>query len=227
MRRSWSVATLSRSEDRRFLEVLRYLGHAGQEVTPELETRIRAAMARCDKVARPMVVSRTFAADALPLELPGASIAEHLEGAVEVSFFAATLGHGVDRELRRLSVEDPLGQVVFDAAATEAIERVACKTEAQMRGEAAVRGLYCDWRFSPGYGDLPLDVQPALLAVLNASRRLGITCTSSNLMVPTKSVTAIVGLHPTPQPGLASSCAVCELREFCALRSRGFTCNSR
>ena len=226
MRRLWSVATLSRS-GARFQEVLRYLGYAGQEVAPELEERIANAMVRCEEVARPMVVCQTFAADALPLELPGRSIAEHLKDAVEVALFAATLGHGVDRELRRLSVEDPLGQVVFDAAATEAVERVAQKTEAQLRADAAERGLYCSWRFSPGYGDLPLDVQPSLLAVLNAARRLGITCTPSNLMVPTKSVTAVVGMHPTPQPGLASSCAVCELREFCSLRSRGFTCNGR
>jgi hypothetical protein len=210
----------------RFREVLRYLGHAGQEITSELEGRIRDAMARCEEVARPMVVSRAFAVDALPLELPGKSIAEHLKDAKEATFFAATLGHGVDRELRRLSVEDPLGQVVFDAAATEAIERLANKTEAQVRFAAAERGLYCSWRFSPGYGDLPLEVQPSLLTVLNATRRLGITLTPSNLMVPTKSVTAIVGMHPTPQPGLASSCAICALREFCVLRSRGFTCKN-
>ena len=205
-------------------EVLYYLGYDGQDLSPDLEERIDCAMERCDAIARPGVVRRTFAMDDLPLALPGQSIAEHLSGAREVVLFAATLGHGVDRELRLLSATDPLGQVVFDAAATAAIERAANKTEAQIRAEAAERGLYCSWRFSPGYGDLPLDVQPAFLRVLDATRRLGITLTPANLMVPTKSVTAIVGLHPTPQPGLASSCSVCSLSEFCALRSRGLRC---
>ena len=205
-------------------EVLRYLGYDGQDLSSDLERRIVRAMERCDRLVRSGVVRRAFAMDDLPLSLPGQSIAEHLRGAREVVLFTATLGHDVDRELRLLSATDPLGQVVFDAAATAAIERVANETEAQIRSEAAERGLYCSWRFSPGYGDLPLDVQPAFLRVLDATRRLGLSLTPSNLMVPTKSVTAIVGIHPTPQPGLASSCSVCTLSEFCALRSRGLRC---
>lgn len=205
-------------------DVLRYLGYSGQALTPELEERVDAAIARCAEVARPAQVTQAFPADALPLELPGTSIAEHLRDAVEVVLFAVTLGHGVDQELRRLAVADPVGQVIFDAAATDAIEREADRVEAQIRASAAQKGLFCSWRFSPGYGDLPLDVQPAFLQVLNASRRLGITLTPSNLMVPTKSVTAIVGMHPTPQPGLASSCAVCSLAEFCELRRRSTRC---
>ena len=206
---------------------MRYLGYAGQQITPELEERMDLMCVLCDEVARPASVSCVYDAADLPLELPGKSIAEHLAGAQEVVLFAATLGHGVDRELRRLSATDPLGQVLFDAAATAAIEREANRLEALVRAQAAERGMYCSWRFSPGYGDLPLSVQPDLLRTLNATRRLGITLTPSNLMVPTKSVTAIVGVHPTPQPGLASSCAVCELAEFCALRSSGMRCGSQ
>lgn len=214
----WSVATLTPSE------VLRYLGHRDQEVSDDLLARVDRAIERCEEVARPAHVDLTYPAHALPLELPGASIAHHLEGAVEVVLFAATLGHGVDKELRRLGIIDPLNQVIFDATATALIEREADKIEASLRTAAADKGMFCSWRFSPGYGDLPLDVQPAFLAALNATRRLGITLTPSNLMVPTKSVTAIVGIHPTPQPGLASSCAVCSLAEFCQLRSRGLRC---
>lgn len=205
-------------------EVLRYLGHGGQPLTPELRERIDVMVARCEEVARPAVVRRTYRMGELPLSLPGRSIAEHLASACEVTLFAATLGHGIDWELRRLAVADPVGEVLFDAAATAAIERVADREEAQIRAEAAERGLFCSWRFSPGYGDLPLDVQAPFLAVLDATRRLGITLTPSSLMVPSKSVTALVGLHPDPQPGLAQSCSVCSLAEFCSLRSRGLRC---
>lgn len=203
-------------------EVLRYLGHSGQEVTPDLEEHIDAALIRCEEVARPKATWRGFSPSSL--RLPGKDIAAHLAESVEVVLMAVTLGHGVDQELRRLSLTDPLGQVVFDAAATAMVEQLADETEAHIRNEAHERGLYCSWRFSPGYGDLPLDVQPDILGRLDATRRLGITLTASNLMVPTKSVTAVVGLHPTPQPGLASSCGVCTLRPHCALRERGVTC---
>ena len=207
-------------------EVLRYLGYGGQEVDSELLARIDAMKKLCEEVSHPAMVERAFGVNELPVDLPGNDIAEHLVGAIEVVFFAATLGHGVDRELRKLAVVDPVGQVVFDAVATDAIERLANKTEAAIRLHAAQRGLFCSWRFSPGYGDLPLDIQPAFLQVLNASRRLGITLTASNLMVPTKSVTALVGVHRTAQPGLASSCAVCQLAEFCSLRANGLRCGT-
>lgn len=215
-------AAASERTCRDLAQPLHYLGYDGQGLTPELARRLHQMIDACERAERPVVVRRTF----LPSEvrLPGNDIATHLADAVEVVLFAATLGHGVDQELRRLAVTDPLGQVLFDAAATAAVERLADKTEADIRLEAAERGLYCSWRFSPGYGDLPLDVQPQILAMLNASRRAGITLTPSNLMVPTKSVTAIVGLHPVPQPGLASTCAVCQLAEHCSLRARGLSC---
>ncbi len=199
--------TSGHSEARRD-EVLRYLGYGGQQITPELADRIEELSERVDVVSRPTVVQRTF----LPAEVrfPGQDLARHLSGAVEVVLFAATIGHGVDRELRRLSMTDPLGQVIFDAAATAAVEHLADKAEATIRASAAERGLFCSWRYSPGYGDLPLDVQPEFLAMIDAARRAGITLTPSNLMVPTKSVTAIVGIHPTPQPRPASPCDVCE-----------------
>ena len=215
-------------------EVLRYLGYRGQEITPELEVRIGEGIAHCKEVSRPASVTASFSIldageelvtlEGCAVRLEGRDIAQHLHDASEVVLVAATLGVGVDRELRRLSLIDPLGQVVFDAAATAYIERTVDEVEARIRAEAIGRGLYCSWRFSPGYGDLPLSVQPSMLAALNATRRLGITLTPSNLMVPTKSVTALVGLHATPQPGLASSCSVCSLAEFCSLRSRGITC---
>ena len=194
-------------------ELLRYLGYRGQDMTDELEVRINEVATRCDDVARPMAVWRSFPPESL--RLPGDDIARHLAGAIEVVLMAVTLGHGVDRELRRLSMTDALEQVIFDAAATAAVERLADATEARIRAEAAERGLFCSWRFSPGYGDLPLDVQPEVLARLNAARRLGITCTPSNLMVPTKSVTAIVGVHEVPQEGVTDACDICALRAGC------------
>lgn len=228
-----SVATLGHRRD----EVLRYLGYRGQEMTPELERRIDEEMTRCVEVAHVTSVTREFvvgeATERLvvlkdcAVRLEGRDIAQHLADARSVILLAVTLGANVDRELRRRSLTDPLGQVMFDAAATGLIEQATDELEARLRAEANERGLFCSWRFSPGYGDFPLDVQPHLLAAIDATRRLGITLTPSNLMVPTKSVTAVVGLHPTPQPGLASTCEACSLAEYCTLRSRGVTCRGR
>lgn len=229
--RSWNAATLgehpkagivSEATDPVMDATLHYLGYHGQPLTPELADRTSKMIAHCEEIARPKEITRTV--EPGTLKLPGADIARHLSGAVDVVLMAVTLGHDVDRELRRLSLTDPLGQVLFDAAATALVERHADKLEARIRAQARARDLYCSWRFSPGYGDLPLDVQQNILGRLDAARRLGITLTADNLMVPTKSVTAIVGLHRTPQGGLASSCDICSLRPYCSLRTQGITC---
>lgn len=123
------------------------------------------------------------------LRLEGESIQKHLAGAVAVGVMAVTVGMGVERELRRLSLSDPVAQVIFDAAGTTAVERAADACEASIVAAAHDRGLYTNFRFSPGYGDMPLSAQPVLLATLDAQRKLGITLSKSLLMTPTKSVT--------------------------------------
>ena len=50
-------------------------------------------------------------------------------------------------------------------------------------------------RFSPGYGDLPLEIQSDIFRVLNCSTKIGLTLNKSLLMTPTKSVTAIIGIR--------------------------------
>lgn len=214
-------------------EVLRYLGYRGQEVAPELEARISEETRRALDVAHPRaclrsfdVAERTVRDDGVPelglvgcaLRLEGESIAEHLEGAVAVGLMAVTLGAGTERELRRLSLTDALGQVMFDAVLTAIVERAADAAEARLVEDAATRGLHTNSRFSPGYGDLPLSCQPTFLAALDATRRLGITLTPSLLMVPTKSVTAVVGYFVDPQPQAHPGCDACNLREWCTLR---------
>ena len=93
--------------------------------------------------------------------------------------------------------------------------------------DARERGLYTNFRFSPGYGDLPMETQPILLAALDAQRRLGITLApKSLLMTPTKSVTAVVGMSVKPASSHAS-CADCLCRDFCRMRGAGTPCWKR
>ena len=220
-------------------EVLRYLGYAGQAITPELDARIDDVIARCIQIGRTRGIWRVFdvsgtgvrddgmpfvSLEGTPLTLVGHSICEHLDGAVAVGVMAVTTGMGVDRELRRLSLTDHVEQVVFDSAGTTLVERTADACEADIVSEASRRGLFCTWRFSPGYGDMPLDTQPVLLAALDAQRMLGITLSSSLLMTPTKSVTAVVGMSGDPRRSSHPNCSDCICHDFCTIRATGRTC---
>ena len=120
-----------------------------------------------------------------------------------------------------------VAQVIFDAAGTTAVERAADACEASIVAAAHERGLYTNFRFSPGYGDMPLSAQPVLLATLDAQRRLGITLSKSLLMTPTKSVTAVVGLFGEPQPSSHVRCADCLCRDFCRILRTGSPCWKR
>ena len=66
---------------------------------------------------------------------------------------------------------------------------------ARILREAAKEGLRgMRRRFSPGYGDLPLEMQREVCAVLNMPKEIGVSLTDTLLMTPSKSVTAIVGV---------------------------------
>ena len=205
-------------------QALGFLGHTTQDIDATLARRIDDAVSMVAGDARAHFAMRTLAPTEARFLFEGADIARHLNGVVEVSIFVVTLGIAVDRRLRLLASCDPLSQVVYDATASAAVEHLADAVEAWLRARIRKRGLYPSWRFSPGYGDLPLAVQPSLIAATDATRLCGITLTDSYLMVPTKSVSAIVGAHEMPQPGIAESCTICSLANACQMRSRGTTC---
>lgn len=100
--------------------------------------------------------------------------------------FAATIGIGADRLISRYSTLSPSKAVITDGCATAAIE---CFCD-YLCGEFF--GVPCQERFSPGYGDLPLEMQPYILSYLDAPLNIGLSMTDSMLLTPTKSVTAIV-----------------------------------
>ncbi|MGN0575406.1 MAG: vitamin B12 dependent-methionine synthase activation domain-containing protein [Ruminococcus sp.] len=86
---------------------------------------------------------------------------------------------------------------------------------------------YRTWRYSPGYGDLPLSLQRDILLYLNAMRRIGLTVTEDSLLIPSKSVTAVIGISHTPVNRTKGGCAVCNMRESCAFRGTSGRCSAK
>ncbi|MBQ7035085.1 MAG: Vitamin B12 dependent methionine synthase activation subunit [Clostridia bacterium] len=116
------------------------------------------------------------------------NLAKNLSGCKEAFLIAVTLGLEVDRLLLRLSAQSSARHFITDGLASALAEAACDAAEAQIKGK-----LTCKPRFSPGYGDLPLSMQQALLQFLRADR-IGITLTKNTLMVPQKSITAIMGI---------------------------------
>ena len=137
-----------------------------------------------------------------------------------------TLGPGVDAQIRRAGVGDIAAGVASDALGSALAEQAAEAAEAELRQWAAKEGKHLTGRFSPGYGDWDIAVQPLVANALDTVRRAGLCVTDTNLMTPRKSVTAILGVSGHPVKGKLAGCGHCVLRTRCEYRKRGKTCAS-
>ena len=222
-------------------EMLRYLGYTGQEIESDLARRIEAMAAQAERDIAPRGVRQVFAVDASGLdargepcirlvgttvELRGRDIYRHLKDARYCALLACTLGMESERRLRLLSSQKPLESAVFDAACSAFVEAAVEEMDATVRRDTAELGLSSNWRYSCGYGDCPLDAQHAIVAALDGTRRIGLTVTPTNLLLPSKSVTAMIGLFDGPVRDANSrpTCASCRMRPSCSFRAHGTTC---
>lgn len=203
-------------------EVLRYMGHAGGDAA--IEAVAQRAMDRMASLAQPRWRWVVCAPRALPLS--GGDIRRHLDGCDRVAVLCATLGAAVDRELRRTAYRSMLDALALDAAAGDAIEKVCDAAEDEIRLHFGREGCFVTGRFSPGYGDLPIDIQRDLLALCDAPRRIGLSATPSHLLTPGKSVTALLGISPHPVAGRGRGCGTCRLSADCPYRKRGIHCGA-
>lgn len=156
--------------------------------------------------------------------LTGRDAASFLEDCDSCIMIAVTIGHRVDEELRRLQITDMSGAVILDSCASSAVESICSQFEADLEAEYESRGFFLTDRFSPGYGDLPIHLQPAICRALSTEKTIGLSTTSGMLMTPTKSVTAFIGIANRPQPKKLSGCARCRMNETCNFRKAGITC---
>ena len=210
-------------------EILLYLGYRGQEYPPEVEAQIKRCEQEVLAAAVPRLIWRRLPVDgeyfsALPLA--GKDIRELLEGCGEAVLMAVTLGQEIDRLLARSSVSNMADAVIMDACASTAIENVADNFEMDLRRELETEKLYLTDRFSPGYGDLPLSVQGQLCAALDTQRKIGLSVSSSMLMIPGKSVTALLGISEKPKPLRKRGCESCSLFRTCTYRREGRNCSA-
>ena len=211
-------------------QVLQYLGYRGGGVSAEVEADIARCRAQLMAAAKPRAAWRLFsltddgALAGTSFVLQGQDIRILLHDCTEVILLAATLGSEVERLIRRAQVSNMTDAVILDACGSAAIENVCDNLCADLAATFAPR--YLTDRFSPGYGDMPLSQQAELFGVLDVTRRIGVSLSASGLMLPQKSVTALVGVADRPQKMRHRGCAACNLFENCAFRKEGSNCGA-
>lgn len=209
-----------------YAATLRYLGAASWQPDENTEILLRTAEQELRAACTPRGTWREFPESPAWLQNAGEDIARHLAGCDGVVLMAVTLGSAADALLRRLCMKDIALGAVADAAASVLMEAVCDEMEAQIRQEQDRKKRFMTGRYSPGYGDCPLALQDELCLSLDTVRGIGLCVTKEHLMTPRKSVTAILGTAEHPVTGARAGCAHCVLRETCAYRKRGTTCET-
>lgn len=202
-------------------EAVRYLGGSQVEMNAEMEKLMDECEAELLHRARPRYIYKIIS---LPDErvTAGEDIKKHLEGCDSAVLLGATLGAETDRLIREMQVRDMAKAVVLDSLASVAVEEVCRRADRLIAAEHPDR--YMTFRFSPGYGDYPIELQKTFLTLLDAPRKIGLSMNGSCLLVPSKSVTAIAGLSASPVERQRRGCAVCNLRQTCKYRRNGEHC---
>ncbi|MGM0370601.1 MAG: hypothetical protein ACQEP9_09275 [Bacillota bacterium] len=148
------------------------------------------------------------------LKFSSQDIADLLANQQQVALLAVTVGPEIEAKVKELFADDQLTKAtIFDAIGSVAVENLAeqlNQTIAQRAKEIGLPSL--TMRYSPGYGDLSLEIQDQLLNLVEG-QDLGIKTNDSQLLIPQKSITALIGLGQTKSQVQAKcdfNCASCD-----------------
>ncbi len=192
---------------------------SGSEISGFLEEQMNLAEKQLMEAAKPKAIYRIMNKSDIKRE--GMSIERHLAGCEQVAVMGATLGAGVDDLIRRVQVSDMAMAFILDCGASLLIEEVCDTFQEQIESQT---GAHLTSRFSPGYGDYPIEYQDIIVRYIDGQRKIGLNVTASSLMVPRKSVTALIGISDHPVSGSIATCGECVLRAKCTLRKEGKFC---
>lgn len=205
-------------------EILRYAGMKGED--PEVSLLLETVLAETEPLLTGRVcwqefpLSKTNGLLDLGFARTGSgSLMQNLSGCEGIILFAATLGLPLDRLIARYGRLSPARALLLQAIGAERIEALCDVFCESIRQNAAAKGLYTVPRFSPGYGDLPLEFQIQIFQALDCPKQIGLTLTDSLLMSPSKSVTAIIGLSRHPTGSCSHGCSSCEKKDCIYRRS--------
>ena len=212
-------------------EALRYLGAADAPET--LRRQVAGEAETLSAQFRPRHVCKVCELDfqgeeiflcGTAVVLKGGTALKMLAQCHRAALLACTLGARFVLALTAMQARNMARAVILDACGSALVEQGCDEAEKEL--SARFPGRYLTDRFSPGYGDLPLELQRDICAALDTPRRLGLHVTESLLLNPVKSVTAVIGLSDRPQMARIRGCAYCQMRERCTLRKGGKHCGN-
>ncbi len=179
-------------------DILRYMRTSSKTDNEQILALADKAVEIIAKTAVPKTLYRIFectvSSDTVSIDdvvFKSKRLAENLTGCKRVVVFGATLGIAVDKRIKIASATDVALAMALQAAAADKIEEVCDDLEEKIKEQY---GVELRQRYSPGYFDLDITQQKQFFSLLQLEKRIGLTLTDTCEMVPTKSVTAFIGM---------------------------------
>lgn len=232
-----SIKTLIEIDEK---EVLRYLQYKNQEIKDDLSETIKECIKDTKEIINPRFTYRKYKIKKLKssnskgeVYLEGANlilqsddIYNLLRECDECIIMSATLGLEIEKEIRKLTYTDLTKGIIIDACATTAIEEVCDIVQDSIEKQLLKKHKYITYRYSPGYGDLPIEKNVDINNILNSQKEIGLTVTSSGIMIPRKSVVALIGVSHKGTNNSKKSCENCNNRHNCNYKKEGDSCGN-
>ena len=151
--------------------------------------------------------------------LSGRLLFSALKEASELVVVVCAIGPKLEEKVADYSSRNGLLKgVLLDGIGSTAVDatlREFCRLITQ---EAASHGYQSSRPLSPGMSGFPLSEQKRLLKLASAEG-IGVSLTSSGVMVPRKSISAVIGIGPKmPAWTRAEACSCCHLKKTCHYR---------
>lgn len=180
-------------------EILRYMRTNSKTQDEKILSLVDEAIELVEKTVQPKTLYRIFDCTVTDDELiigdvrfKSVRLADNLKGCKRVVVFGATLGTECDRLIKMNSATDIAMAMAIQCASASKIEEVCDSLEDSIKSEF---GVTLRQRYSPGYFDLDITEQKKFFALLELTKRIGLTLTDTMEMLPTKSVTAFIGIN--------------------------------
>ena len=189
-------------------EVLRYLGYKKELVTADDIGQVEALLPEARAAIKAAACWGRFDVEVLEegvISFPYGKVCSRdlwrnltqgtASGRLEIFLFAATIGLEYDRLVQRARISSMAKASFLNAIGAAAVENVCDQLNEELGKIAAGEGRTLRPRYSAGYGDFSLENQRGIFDLLNPAKQIGLTLKDNLIMVPEKSVTALIGIR--------------------------------
>jgi len=212
-------------------EVLRRQGFRGHpKIRPEIKKLILELLATVDSthLLEPAVAYEYYQVTGMsPIRVSlegdkaihGSLLSAIFPEAKELAVLVCTIGPKLEKQATDYSKSgEALRGMILDGIGNTAVDMLIPEACRLIASEALSRGHQSSSPVSPGWPGLPLTEQWNLFELVN-TQEIGVSLTSSGIMVPRKSVSMVIGIGSQMATWTqADVCSRCSLRRTCPYR---------